>query len=141
MGHEIAALVGLSVSSLFAAGKTYTEGTVWDLTIIRTATGRGDDYIKGLHETYKVLMDQAKKEGLILSYKILAGASANKDDWDMLLMVEYKNMAALDDVGDKFDALQLKLIGGEDKQHELMAKREHIRDIIGGKLMREVLFK
>ena len=56
-------------------------------------------------------MEAAKKEGLVLSYKILAGASANPDDWDILLLAEYENFAAFDDMDDKFEILIEKIMG------------------------------
>ncbi len=85
--------------------------------------------------------EEAKKEGLILSYKILSGPAANKDDWDLLLMVEYKNLAALDGVAEKFQALQRKLIGPEEQQKAGYAKRSELREILGDKTVRELILK
>ena len=41
-------------------------------------------------------MEEAKSEGLIVSYKILSGAAANKEDFNLVLMIENKNMASFD---------------------------------------------
>lgn len=86
-------------------------------------------------------MDEAKTQGLILSYKILSGISANPDDWDILLMVEYKNLAAMEGNEEKWDAIQAKVVGNEDAQGKLRDNRVKMRMIYGGKLLREVVYK
>ena len=126
-----------------AAGSTapYTEGTVWDITMVRTKAGMSDDYLKNLAQAYKSTSDEAKKQGIIMDYKILLGDAANADDFDILLMVQYKNMAALDGLREKTDPIATKLIGGEEKLRDGSIKRMEIRDILGSKTMREVTLK
>lgn len=126
-----------------AAGSTapYTEGTVWEITMVRTKAGMSDDYLKNLAQAYKSTSDEAKKQGIIMDYKILLGDAANADDFDILLMVQYKNMAALDGLREKTDPIATKLIGGEEKLREGSIKRMEIRDILGSKTMREVTLK
>jgi hypothetical protein len=45
------------------------------------------------------------------------------DDWDFLIMVELKNWAALDGLNEKFEAIQQKIVGGDDAQRQLATKR------------------
>ena len=47
-----------------------------------------DDYIKGLAKTLKTTMEAEKKEGLIVSYKVLMGQASAPSDYDMLLIVD-----------------------------------------------------
>ena len=119
----------------------YTEGAVWQITMVKTKTGMSDDYLKALAKIFKTTNDEAKKQGIIIDYKILAGDSATQQDFDMLLMVEYPNMAALDGLRDKTDPIATKLVGTDDQQRDLAVKRLQIRDIMGGKLMREITLK
>src|SRR5204863_7283901 len=74
----------------------YTEGSVWNVTMVKTKYGMSDDYLKGLAKTFKGTLDEAKKQNLIMDYKILIGDAANAQDYDILLLVESKNMAAFD---------------------------------------------
>src|SRR5580704_12779811 len=74
----------------------YTEGPVWTVTMVKAKYGMGDEYLKGLAKTFKGTLDEAKKQNLIMDYKILLGPAATPQDFDILLMVESKNMAALD---------------------------------------------
>ena len=119
----------------------YTEGTVWDITMIKTKPGMTDDYLKNLAQAYKTTSDEAKKQGIIMDYKIMIGDSAGRDDFDVLLMVQYKNMAALDGLREKTDPIAQKMIGGEDQQRAGSMKRMEIREILGTKTMREITLK
>ena len=119
----------------------YTEGAVWDITMVRTKSGMSDDYIKNLAGAWKSTNDEAKKQGIISDYKILVGDAANHDDFDIMLMVQYKNMAAFDGLRDKTDPIARKLIGTEDTMRQASVKRMEIRDILGTKTMREATLK
>jgi hypothetical protein len=119
----------------------YTEGPVWQVTMVKTKPGMGDDYLKGLAKTFKGTLDEAKKQDLILDYKILLGDAANAQDFNILLMVESKNMAAFDNAREKFDPITNKIVGNADQQRATAVKRLDIREIMGAKLMREVTLK
>ncbi len=119
----------------------YTQGSVWELSFIRLVPGMGDDYLKSLSSTWKATMDEAKKQGLIVSYKILGGEAAGPDDWDLLLMVEFKNYAALDGAEAKFRAIEARIVGNADQTRTLMTKRLEVRRILGGKLTQELILK
>jgi hypothetical protein len=119
----------------------YTEGGVWEITMVKTKPGMSDDYLKALTKIFKSTNDEQKRQGIITDYKILVGAASTQQDYDILLMVEYPNMAALDGLRDKTDPIDAKMVGSEDQQRQLAVKRLEIRDIMGDKLMREVTLK
>lgn len=109
--------------------------------MVKAKYGMADDYLKGLAKTFKGTLDEAKKQNLILDYKILIGDAANPHDYDILLMTASKNMAALDNAREKFDPIARKIEGGPDEQRATATKRLEIREIFGSKLMREVTLK
>jgi hypothetical protein len=123
----------------------YKDGTVWSVTFVRTSANKSDDYLKGLANTWVANMEEAKKEGLIVSYKILVGNAANEDDFDIALMIENKNMAALDPDESrdaKFDAIEKKISDKMgDKYESTIANYDEIRELRGTKLMREIHLK
>jgi len=119
----------------------YTEGAVWQITMVKTKPGMGDDYLKALARIFKSTNDEAKKQGIITDYKILIGDAATQQDYDMLLMIQYPNMAALDGLRDKIDLIGDKMIGNDDQQRQLAVKRLEIREIMGDKTMREITLK
>jgi hypothetical protein len=119
----------------------YTEGSVFEIAFIRTLPGGFDAYMKFLQTEWKPVNEAAKKEGLILSYEVGVSQPANKDDWDVMLVIEYKNMAALDGLDEKMRDVSEKVAGTSAKQEERSKDRNKIRDIIGTKLVRQLKLK
>jgi len=142
---QIVALAALSlgIASVCSAQSDapYTEGPVWTITMVKAKPGMGDEYLKGLAKTFKGSLEEAKKQNLILDYKILLGTAATPQDFDILLMVESKNMAAFDNAREKFDPIARKIVGTTDQQQAMAVKRLDIREIMGTKLMREITLK
>ena len=119
----------------------YTEGSVWNITMVKAKSGMTDEYLKGLAKSLTGTLEEAKKQNLVLDYKILLGNAATPQDFDILIMVESKNMAALDNGREKFDPIARKVVGTTDQQQAMAVKRLDIREIIGSKLMREITLK
>jgi hypothetical protein len=119
----------------------YTEGPVWTVTMVKAKAGMTDEYLKGLAKTFTSAMDEAKKQGIIMDYKILLGDAATPQDFNILLMVESKNMAALDGFREKADPIARKIEGTADQQRATQTKRLDIREIMGSKNMREITLK
>jgi hypothetical protein len=130
-----------AVTNASQSSAPYTEGAVWQITMVKTKPGMGDDYLKALAKIFKTTNDEAKKQGIITDYKILIGDAATQQDYDMLLMIQYPNMAALDGLRDKTDPISAKMIGTDDQQRQLAVKRLDIREIMGDKTMREITLK
>jgi hypothetical protein len=128
-------------ASSFAQDRTYKDGSAWTVSFVQVKNGMGRDYINSLKTTWKVVQDEAVKQGLILSYKILEGTASNPDDWQIMLMVEYKNLASMEGNEDKWDAIQTKVVGNEEDQKKLREIRVNMRSMYGTKLLREVVYK
>jgi hypothetical protein len=138
----LAALVlGIAGVCYAQSDAPYTEGPVWNITMVKAKPGMGDEYLKSLAKTLKLSLEEAKKQNLIVDYKILLGDAATPQDFNILLMVESKNMAALDNAREKFDPIARKIVGTTDQQRAIQVKRLDIREIMGSKLMREITLK
>jgi hypothetical protein len=133
--------LGIAIVCSAQSDAPYAEGPVWAITMVQTKPGLGDEYLKGLAKTFKGSLEEAKKQNLILDYKILLGNAATPQDFDILLMVESKNMAAFDNAREKFDPITRKVVGTTDQQQAMAVKRLDIREIMGSKLMREITLK
>ena len=140
-------IAGIAVSTAFTglcraqSDAPYTEGPVWQITMVKAKYGMTDEYLRGLAKSFKGVLDEAKKQDLVIDYKILLGEAATPQDFDILLMVESKNMAALDNAREKFDPIARKIEGPLDQQRATATKRLEIREIMGSKVMREVTLK
>ena len=134
-------VTALAATAATAADRPYTQGTVWTVTMVRVKYGMESTYLSDLAANWRRVMDAAKKQNLVVSYKILAGNAASRDDWSMLLLVESRNWAAFDGADDKFDAIVENMIGPEKAQLEQLVKRSDMREIVGVKNFQEVNFK
>ena len=109
--------------------------------MIKTKTGLGDEYIKQITGTVKPVYDEAKKQKIILSYKILNGEASEPHDFNIMILVEYPNWAAFDNLRDKMDPVIAKVEGSQEQQKDMAVKRLDIREILGTKTMREITLK
>jgi hypothetical protein len=138
-------ILGVSQNTYSQDADVYDQGTVWSLTFVRTGANVASDYLKDLTRTWKASMEEAKKEGLIVSYKVLLGPAANEDDFNLVLMIENENMAVFDynpERDAKFDAIQKKIADSMEGEFEETVKNyENIRQLYGTKLMREIYLK
>src|SRR5438477_3009286 len=130
-------------SSKTGAGSNapYLERPVWTLTMIKTKTGLADEYIKQITGTVKPVYDEKKKQKVILDYKILNGEASDPHDFNILILVEYPNWAAFDNLRDKMDPVIAKVMGSEEQRRDLAVKRLDVREILGTKTMREITLK
>lgn len=120
--------------------RPWTLGSVWSVDFIRVKPGHTLDYGRELAATWKKMLDEEKKQGLVLSYKILAGSPSNRDDFTHMLLVEFPNHAVFDQQ-EKMDAIVKKVIGSLGDLNEMFLKREEIREAIGNRMFRELNLK
>lgn len=120
----------------------YTEGSVWNLTFVKLKANMGDDYLKGLSKTWKASMDELVKQKLLKSYKILMGSASNPQDFDLILMTEFENYAAMDpnpETDAKRDAVEKKIKDALGEEYEkTVSSYSTLREITGRKTMREI---
>lgn len=131
----------LSAPALFAQ-EHYTEGPIWRVQLIRVKPNQMDAYLSSLRQSSKPLIEEEKRQGVIMDYKIfLKETKANPEDWDIAVAIEYKNHAALDGLAAKGEAARDKILGGKQAAQQLGEKRSEIREIITSDLLQEVFLK
>lgn len=119
----------------------YTEGPVWTLTFVKTKAGLDDEYFRQINQTVKPVYEAAKTQKIVLDYKILSGDAIGMNDANIIIMVEYPNMAAFDGLREKMDPILEKAMGSDDQRRNMAVKRLDIREILGTKTMREITLK
>jgi hypothetical protein len=121
--------------------RPYTQGNVLEVTSILTKPGMFDEYVKWLSGIYRQEQEELKKAGVVVDYAIYSTVPSHPGDPDLYLVVTYKNMAALDALDEKSEAIEKKLFGSLQKAAEGMATRESMRTILGSQLVRELKLK
>jgi hypothetical protein len=119
----------------------YSEGSVWEIHMVKAKYGLEDDYFKNLTNTLKKALDEAKKHSVILDYKVFYGEAATPQDYNVMLLLEFKNMAMLDNLRDKFDQIFAKTAGAAEPKTHIQVKLLYIREVMGEKVMREIKLK
>lgn len=138
-GALVAAMT-LSTAAL-ADGQHWNDGPVVNAAYIRTVDGHFDDYMAWLASTWKKQQEAAKKAGLITGYRVMVVEARGPNDPDVILITEFKNWAALDNLGSKFDALSTQVEGSLEKANAAEAERSKIRTVLGGRTMQEAVLK
>lgn len=134
-------IIAISTFTTAQTSKLFSDGPVWNVQYIKTKPGMQMMYLKNIGDGWVKLMKEAKAQGLIMDYKIFSGIPGSKDDWDLMLLDEVKNHAAEDGLSDKLDMISEKLFGGEDGRQKAAVSRNDLREVLGGKMVQELMFK
>ena len=144
--RALGALAGLLLSFVAfgvagAADRPYSEGTVSEISSIRTEPGKFEDYVAWLAGPYKQMMEAQKAAGIIVDYAVYSTTPRSPNDPDLYLVTVYKNMAALDDLAAKSDPIAEKLQGSMAEQNKAYIERGKMRTVLGSELIREAVLK
>jgi hypothetical protein len=132
----------LLLTPALLAQEHYTEGPIWRIQLIRVKPTQMDAYLTSLRQSTKPLIEEEKRQGMIMDYKVfLKETKNNPEDWDICVAVEFKNHAAMDGLAAKGEAARDKVMGGKQAAQQLGEKRAEIREIISSELMQEIFLK
>jgi hypothetical protein len=129
-----------SLDALAQDERAYTDGPVTDVAYIRVEYGRFEEYVDWLNSTWKPTMEATKKAGLIIDYKIFTATPKSPDQPNIVRMITYQDMAALDK-GIELEAVAKKVIGSTAVQNEARVARNEYRKLLGSELIRELILK
>ena len=124
------------------AQEHYTEGPVWRVSLIHVKPTQMDAYLTSLRQSSKPILDEEKRQGTIVDYKIFFKETKHDpQDWDLCLAVEYKNHAAMDGLAAKGEAVRDKILGGKQQAQQIGEKRAEIRELISSEVLEEIFLK
>jgi hypothetical protein len=133
-------LVGAS-AAVIADDHAYSEGAVVNVARIRTVDGRLDDYMNWIDTKWKQQQEIAKKAGNILSYAVYQVQPRGPEDANLLLVVTYKNWAALDGALARGDAIAKEVSGSVAAAAQAQVDRAKIRTVLGSENIQELILK
>ena len=136
------AVLLLCLAPALFAQEHYTEGPIWRVELIRVKPTHMDEYLTSLRQSTKPLIEEEKRQGVIMDYKVFLKETKNSpEDWDICVAIEFKNHAALDGLAAKGEMARDKILGGKQAAQQLGEKRAEIREIISSELLREIFLK
>ena len=141
VGAGIGAGLGMQPGSMGAPVRPYHDGSVWDVAFIRIKPGMDAAYMAYIAGQWKTEQEAMKKEGFILSYKVLSCESHGPGDFNLMLMTEFKDLATLEANEPKIDALSQRVLGDDQKQMQGYKDRSEIREVMANRLSREIILE
>lgn len=142
-------LIALVAVALFTPGpaqaqttdRVWDEGTVWSITYVETKPNMFNSYIKNLSQVWRRFLEEQKKTGDVISYKMLNVQNVREGEPDLILLTEFKNMAVFDRGVAYFEEMSKKIMGSLEGMQRDNVDREQLRTIRGTVLTREIRFK
>jgi len=142
LGVVVAALVATGINTYAQAKRPYRNGSVWEMNFIRMKPGMESAYLTYLAGDWKKEHEAMKKEGLVLSYKVITSEGHTPGDWNVLLMTEYKDLATMEANAEKAESVVMSALAtDEQKVRQGYKDRLEIRDIIGDRTAREIVLE
>ena len=136
-----------TLTALFAqAGETWIVGeSVYQISTIDLEPNVDPQYLNQMKKTWGNNMEVLKAEGLIEEYHIFRSINQYDGDFDLLLMIKYKNLAILDSNpknNKKWDEATEKArkVISRDQTNQITGTFPKMRTILDQKLMREITF-
>ena len=121
--------------------RPYRNGSVWNVAFIRIKPGMDSAYLNYLATDWKRNQEALKKEGLIVSYKVLTTESHGAADFNILLMTEYKDLATKEANEAREDNVAQQVVGNDAKQMQGYKERLEIREVLQDRLAREIVLE
>ena len=143
---KLTVIIGVLVLSMSIAvsaqvKRPYHNGSVWQISFIQIKPGMNTAYLNYVATEWKRNQEALKKDGQILSYKVITTEEHSGTDFNLLLMVEYKDLATMEADQPKADALAQQVVGTDEKQMQGYRERLAIREVLGTRLAREIVLE
>lgn len=141
VGLLVLVVLSLSVVAFSQVSRPYRNGSVWSIGFIRMKPGMDTAYLNYIAGDWKREQEALKKDGQIISYKVLQTESHGAGDFNLMLLTEYKDLATYEKNLDKADALLQTVIGDDNKQRQGYRDRLEIREVLADRLAREIVLE
>ena len=124
----------------FLADRNWRDGNVVHMTFIRTRTGQDLGYLEAIADVWKKQQEALKSEGIIAAYRVLQGNAASEDDFNIILVTEYKDFRAMEENADKQTVI-LQKIARENQGSAQVFQDEKYREFFGTRVLRNIILR
>ncbi|MCE2892562.1 MAG: hypothetical protein LW848_15725 [Hyphomonadaceae bacterium] len=136
----IAMTMGAAAPAM-AQESSYKPGSVFELSYIKVMPGEFENYMDYLSDRWKKSNEFLKKEGVVLSYRVLAINNAREGEPSLVLLIEYKDYATnaqKDAVGKKLNEFMAQT---DRSSQAASAARRKMREQRGSMELQELILK
>jgi hypothetical protein len=122
--------------------RPFHDGPVWEIAFVKAKPGVGLKYLNYLATEWKTEQEALKKAGLILNYMVIGTESHSPNDFDLMLMTQFKDLATMEANQEKREAVANQALNSNDqKMIEGYQERASWREIIGDRVAREIILE
>jgi hypothetical protein len=137
----VVAILLVTNASGQAADNGWKEGSVWALYFVKTKPGKFDSYMAELSKIFQPFAQKLIKDNVAISSKILEVPFPADNAPDIIVMVEFKNMAVFDKGRSYFESVVDQILGDRAASEKSEIDREQLRTVRGEILTRELQFE
>lgn len=136
----VLACAGLAQAQAQSAPRVVENGPVWTIAYIETKPAMFNDYMAYLAGPYRALQEAAKRRGEVLDYKVLQVNSPRDGEANLILMVQFRNMAVFDRSLAEGERDNAAVFGSLAQSQQSQVRREDMRRQRGSVTVRELQF-
>ena len=84
------AIFALLLTPALFGQEHYSEGPVWQISLVRVKPTHMDEYLASLEQSSKPFLEEEKRQGVIVDYKFfIKETKHDPQDWDLCLAIEF----------------------------------------------------
>ena len=121
--------------------ETYEEGPVWQIMTFRTAPGKTEINLKNIATVWEHQLKLAVKKGVLVDYKVLTKWSSSPDDWNIMVIEIFPNMASYDTFWEDWAAIDAETVDTPEFQERFDRLQSTGTQFLGTVFAREVRLK
>ena len=121
--------------------ETYTEGPVWQIMTFRTKPGKTEQYLKNVATVWEHQLKLAVEKNVLLDYKVLTKWSSSPEDWNVMVIEIFPNMASYDTFWEDWAAIDIETVETPEFQERMEGLQSTGTQFLGTVFAREVHLK
>ncbi len=90
--------------------ETYEEGPVWQIMTFRTAPGKTEISLRNIATVWEHQLKLAVEKDVLVDYKVLTKWSSSPEDWNIMVIEIFPNMASYDTFWEDWAAIDAETV-------------------------------
>ncbi len=121
--------------------ETYEEGPVWQIMTFRTAPGKTEISLKNIATVWEHQLKLAVEKDVLVDYKVLTKWSSGPEDWNIMVIEIFPNMASYDTFLEDWAAIDAETVDTPEFQERFERLESTGTEFLGTIFAREVHLK